>query len=443
MPNPVVRPVKPAPDVANLDALIRDVLRGGDLGQLKKALVEAKAAEARPTAPPAPRPPAAPPAPPPAAPPRTAPDRVPPPPAPPRAAADPLTPLGPATATALAAWRAGDYATTAAALETLAAVLAGAQAEVARRLEVAPASASPELLPELLPELSADDLEEPTNPRPTVQSADLGAPELPEPVLLPPIRLANALVLDGLGDPDLAVPLATALQVDVATARSFTATRHTQITLRGDDAPALEARAARVRAALSIDARVYARADVAALAAAVPVLALEARTCRLGAGSPWLETSDLLASEGIPTDGPVLTLDDVALLVLGEVEQRAWREGADGGRWLRQRYGVDAAGAERRRLVIDLHTPGRILRIVEGMTDLRRLPGGDGTSSRRAIKALLDHAAHRWPGLRVEPRRICAAGHASLGAAGTRLTSGWAAWEEHTRVCRLHRLGAE
>lgn len=430
MPNPVARPVRNAPEVANLDALVREALRGGDVGKLQRALEEAKTAETTrpsPASPQARAPTSQQPAPP---------SRQPAPqPADPRLVApNPLAGLGAAMGNAQAAWSSGDLAATAAALATLRALVERAQAEITvRGQDPRPPDVDPLL--DTLPEITAVmALDEATDPGGVV-------PEEAEPVPLPPIRLSHALLIDGLGDTDLAGPLAAALQVDVATARVLAVTRHTQAALRGDDPATLEARASRVRSALSIGACVVARAEILTITAATPILAIEERSARLGMGTPWLDDTDLLASDRLPADGPLVALDDVRLLVIGEVEQRTWREGSDGGRWLRQRYGVDTATFERRRVVIDLHTPKRILRIVEGMTDLRRLSGGDGGVSRRALKSLIENAARRWPGVLSEPKRACPAGHTSLGAGGTRQTSGWPLWEEHTRFCRLHRIG--
>ena len=94
--------------------------------------------------------------------------------------------------------------------------------------------------------------------------------------------------------------------------------------------------------------------------------------------------------------------------------------------------------------MVDLHAPGLFLRVVEGISEV-----GDPEqrSARLRFRGFCEGLEAAFPGLRVEPRRICRApellsvpeGH---DPAAPLETSGWSDFEEHTCLARLHALGA-
>jgi hypothetical protein len=124
----------------------------------------------------------------------------------------------------------------------------------------------------------------------------------------------------------------------------------------------------------------------------------------------------------------------VRLLVPGEVEEKRLRAPAAESRWQRAHYAApNGAGTETRIAVWDLHTDSGIFRLVEGAADLRGVPGIDGSSQRLAQRAFIEALVLRWPAALVEPRRTFPA----TARAGDPLRAdGWAAFEEHSRVCR-------
>jgi hypothetical protein len=392
MPNPAPPPPPRAvPD--NLDGLVRDAMRGGSLDAVRRALEESKGAGPTPLAavtPPAQEGPAS-------QTPQAPPTRVPPTPhaAPatqaPSTSQAPPTPASALTRLLAAASRAealtGDPAALAAALDTVAGCLAEARATL-----IAP---------------------------------------LP-PVVLPPIRHAYALVLDGVGDPAVAEVLARALEVDVATARTAAAVRHIQIALRGAEAAGLERRAASVARDTAFRATVVTRAAIAALPAARCVVAREPGGGWRVLDRPlWEEEPD---PSSIP-EGVFLGEEPVFLALPGEVEVKEGRSGTEPNRWLRQGYTADATPASRRVSVLDLHVPSGILRVTASGTRFRSFPEHDPASDSRSLKLLVEALPSLFPGVRVEARRTCAA----TGAAGdARYTTGWPQWEEYTRAARLH-----
>ncbi len=383
MPNPgPPPPPKAVPD--NLDALIRDAMRGGSTDAVRKALQDARppAAEAAQTTPPRP--------------PSTARDDAP--------AAPALTPPG----TDLDA-------------STLPTVLV--HLEAAARDAAAHAD-DPIALDRALSEVEAW----------VRQARGLAGPPAPRAVVLPPIRHPYALVIDGVGDPEQGAALARALEVDAATARAAAAVRYIHIALRGAEPDPLARRAAAVNATLPIRASVVARAALFEIPAALAVVGRDP-------DGRWRVVDLPLWEEGIDPSqrppGDAVQVSGVSLAVTGEVEVKAGRSGSEPSRWLRQGYAADPVAAIQRVSVLDLHAPSGILRITPTVTAFEGFPGNDPTSTARSFKQLVDALAEVFPGIRVEPRRVCPASNA---AGDARYTSGWAAWEEHTRIARLHAL---
>ncbi len=256
-------------------------------------------------------------------------------------------------------------------------------------------------------------------------------PAPPAAIPLPPFRHPFALVI-GPGQANRESALAEALETDLATARALCGSRHGRIALRGPDRSDLERRAAAARER-GIAARTLARADLLTQPHAETVVGYTADGWLIWPDALWLLPSE--PDRRWPVD-PV-PIGGVFLLVPGEVEVRSARDTAEPSRWLRKQYTGDKVGNERRISVIDLHMPQRILRLVEGVTDTRELPGSDRTSSLRTLRAFPDHAGEWWPDVIVEGRRICPAAPASPSDPPEVNGTGWAAWEEHSRAARI------
>ena len=254
------------------------------------------------------------------------------------------------------------------------------------------------------------------------------APPPPAPIPLPAIRIPYLLAVTPGHSPE---SLAEALDIDVATARNLVQAGGTRVAVRGADREELEGRESRARSA-GLHATVQARSDLQELPPAEALLGFdrEARAV-LWPDALWLDPPD--AANRPP--GLAETLDGVFLVVPGEVEVRHQRGAREPEKWARQRYTVAGPTAEQRVIVVDLHLPGRILRAVEGVVDLREY---DATAARRAMKGWIETLPERWPRARIEARRVCAGGATSAGEDGRLSGSGWPAWEEHSRVCRLH-----
>lgn len=259
----------------------------------------------------------------------------------------------------------------------------------------------------------------------------------PEPVerrlILPNVRLAYALVIDGPGDAGRASEVAGALGIDVATARLIAASPVCRVALRGADPEALAARAARL-GRLGLRGTVLSREAVLDLPHPRLILSLKDRepARALDAGPVWLgDPEDVLTAAGEPLEALA-----PRYAVLGEVVVVRSRARAERAKVLRQRGGADASRLDERRLsVVDLWAEGLHLRLVEGLTRV------DAVEGRAPFRALVDGLPQRFPGLVVEPRRICQpeARSGPVEAGATVASSGWPTFDEHTRLCWLHR----
>lgn len=254
--------------------------------------------------------------------------------------------------------------------------------------------------------------------------------EAPAPVRLPPLRHPFLLVLSGAGD---ASELARALRVDVATATMLAREGPPRVALRGAEEGDLRMRALAARA-VGFGAGVVAREALAALPPARSLMARDAGGWRVAEGAWW----EAPPEPGQRPLGEPDDLDGVWLVVPGEVEVRSQRGARATGRLERSRVGVAGAVHVARIAVVDLHLPDRIVRAAEGLTDLRALEGADAASARRSVKALVEGAAAWWPDATVLARKVCAAPATAPAGDATVLETGWPAWEEHSRVCRLH-----
>ncbi len=391
MPNPTAPPPpRESTAPANLDELVRRAMTGkGGVDAIKKALSD-----------PAPLPRVDAPPPRPEAPstevPRTEAPR------PEAASSDPLEQLALLVTRARASRDQGDMVAYARALE--------AAAETLARLRGEPAG---------------------VNVSPGASEVPLPEPERPRVVRLGPSRLPYALVMGEVPPGMETAVLASALGVDLATARAATLAGGTRIVIRSGDRPDLAARATRLSAA-GVTASVADRDTLSAMGMALAVTGADSLdVLRVVEAELWISPPD----PGNLPRGEPWVLAAPTHLVPGEVELRRLRADVEDSRWQRKHYAAaKGAGGETRLAVLDIHDGGRILRLVEGACELGNVQPG---SSRVAMKALLERLSARWPSARVEPRRVCAA----QPVPGDNLREdGWGAWEEHSRaVAALQR----
>ncbi len=82
---------------------------------------------------------------------------------------------------------------------------------------------------------------------------------------------------------------------------------------------------------------------------------------------------------------------------------------------------------------------------LSGLSDLRGLPGHVSNSAERSLRGLCEAAGLWWPAPEVLPRWSARAREPTRAtepdASDVVVSTGWAAWEEYTRICRaLARL---
>jgi hypothetical protein len=152
-------------------------------------------------------------------------------------------------------------------------------------------------------------------------------------------------------------------------------------------------------------------------------------TWRVVEGTLWRTRPD-------PTEiprGVTFVPPEPRLFVVGDVEERRLRAPAAESRWSRARYAApNGAGGEDRRFVLDVHFDTQVVRLAEGVVGAGALGLADPNASRRAITRFLEALQGRHPRAYEEPSRTCAA----TPQPGETHADGWAAWEEHSRVCR-------
>ena len=431
---------------ANLDALVREALAGGNIGKLKNAMASVRA-----------QPPAAPS------------PVVPPPPRAARASASPARPATPDPAKRLASRAAaavpsvpepapgGPIVAPDALSDAIQAVVSAARAAQSAHARGRPVHEALQAVRQALDyaQAIAPPVAAPRRPAAEAALPSIAAPllvplpdEPPVPVPVPPPRHRPAvelpryrhhwmLVIHGPGDAELGPALAKALGVDGVTARFSAVARTPRVALRGNDPTPLRAAAVQVQR-LGIDAVVVGREELAGIAAPDVVLGCSGEG-RFHVSATWPWSADPPAEH--PPDTRTLPWTGMTLAVPGEIGLRRYRVGRSLARGRRKEQ-VLRLGAERRVTVIDLHGPGRFFRLVAGLTDTVGLPGHDPRSALRAFRGLTDGLPELIRGSRVEGTRLCSPGEAPTIPAGYDGSepievSGWPTWEEHTRMCRL------
>jgi len=361
---------------------------------------------------------------------------------PPISIADTLANLGDGLDDARLAWISGEIAAVRTWVEEARPLLEAVLAQLAREA----AEENPQL--PLLPDAPTDpgpgpELAPPVRHQKSQGMSAVGpvvpvTPAAAATILMPKVRHSMALIVEGMGDPDQGPALAEALGVDGVTARLIAVSRYPRFVFRGEDEVRMTQAAARVREVLGVRAAVVTRDKLLSIGPAVAVTqAITADPLRLEIVDRAMWDVDLRAQPG---KDPREIVPTIRLAVVGEIVVHRFRALPQGGRLKHIRENRVQGAGEERLAVVDLHTDGGILRVVEGATDLNGFPGHTPSS---AVRSLREFVAHLHVQIPVMTRRVCQpgldrpGGGAVAGQAGTSQDTGWGAFEEHSRACRL------
>jgi hypothetical protein len=253
--------------------------------------------------------------------------------------------------------------------------------------------------------------------------------EKPVPVVsAPPIRFAWMLVIQAKGS---AETLSAVLGVDLATARAQLLAGYPKIVLRSNHVSELEPVIQRAMEA-DLSAEILSREEFLKVARPWCVLGLDQGQLQVHGEAGW----ELSVPLGVPEK--TVPLLPVWLVVVGEVVSQRQRGAREPGKLERGRVGAAGALQEQRVMVLDLYGEGeRAVRIVEGVTNMAGFPGYEVGSSRLSFKRLVEWLEGQ--GADVVPKRVVAAVGEQRGSDGSRVESGWPAWEEHSWAVKMLR----
>ncbi len=244
-----------------------------------------------------------------------------------------------------------------------------------------------------------------------------------EPIVLPPFRLPWALAVDPPRSEAQGLDVARALGLDLASARMVARLDHPKVALRSRDRMDLLSRADAWDRELGLAAGVVSADQLLALGPASLILEMNRESdWRVLPGRGWRSEPNELG-----TVGQVLPPPELQLVVPGEIAIRRYR--SVGGELLLK--------GERRVSVADLHGPGLFLRAVEGLTNFQGWPGLGGLSAVQDFRAFLELVTGSWDVLLPGPRRCAPVRPPRVGEDGRGQSTGWAEWEEHSRICRV------
>ena len=246
-----------------------------------------------------------------------------------------------------------------------------------------------------------------------------------------------ALVLECPGDAMRAPVLARALEIDGVTARMLAVSRYPRVALRSADPEPLHRLCERYRSAIGLGAAVVPRDAL---------LDIDLPKVILGpAGLQGFRICDAplwLQPEHDPlVDVSVLRGPQLLVAVPGEVVTCHYRIAPD-SRARHRRQDAYQLSRESRIGVLDLHGPGFFLRVVEGATDFRGLPGYVVQSSRRSFRGLVENISQWFPAIERFGSRVCRPTENPMPPPDQPLLArleinAWPMWEEYTRQCRL------
>jgi len=275
------------------------------------------------------------------------------------------------------------------------------------------------------------------SPMAHVLLADLGsAQELEnEPISLSGFRRPWLLVVDSGGGDERVEPLARSLGLDGVTAGMIARSSWWRVARWGDSKEELLKYADLGRRSTGLRISVISTEALSEMESPRGVLGAE-EDGRLVLTEPgWRGEEE---QEGELSD---LRLEDFTLAVPGRIVIRRYRLESKRDRWSHRKGQVQRELGERRLSVVDLYGDAGAVRLVAGVTDFTGLPGHFEGSGARSFAAFLEALEPRTELL---GRRTCQPQHAAPMAEDetspdrTR-ASGWPIWEEHSRICSLHR----
>ena len=255
---------------------------------------------------------------------------------------------------------------------------------------------------------------------------------------LPMGRRPYVLVVDGRGDLSLAEPLAAITGLDHVTTRMVAASEWDRPLLWAVDRGGLDSMAEQISERLGLRATVHETSRLAKLGDPRVVLGWEKAGVLTSERPLWM---GLPASE---EPGEILPFEGLSLAVVGQVEIRRFLEQRR-GRWSRNKGSTERREiGERRVVLLDLHGPSAFLRVVLGVTNFKGAPHYREGSGVLSMKALIERLPEVFEGMHVQGKRVAhAQGARAMQDSESERSSfeitGWAAWEEHTRLCRAHR----
>ena len=266
---------------------------------------------------------------------------------------------------------------------------------------------------------------------PTVSPPREAPPPVPV-VLLPKVRRPFALVVEGMGSVEAHPAFVEHLRLDAVTSRMLARARNPRVAIRGDDEHALGLRAGALVEEAEIRAVVVSPADLLGVGPAHLLTSFETGPATIEVHD-W--TADLHALIE-RTDGEPLS-EVPRLIVPGELVLQRYRPASGGGRLKHLREGRLDAGRQVRLQVVDLHMEDRIVRVLEGVTDLAHAPGASEEGFHRTLMQMLE--AWESEGHTVLNSRTLepSTPEGQPDELGGVLAHPWPQWEEHSRCSRL------
>ena len=250
-------------------------------------------------------------------------------------------------------------------------------------------------------------------------------------VLLPKVRREYALVVQGVGDVEAHQVYIEHLGLDGVTARMMARARQPRVAVRDDSRPVLEAKAMRLKAHSQVLAEVVTADQLRSFGPAHLLTSFE----RGPQAAPVLDWS-LDMAPAFDESGLTPVTEMPGLVVPGELVFQRYKPGSGKGRLRHLKEGRMETGRQTRLQVADLHFSDRIVRILEGTSDLSHAPGASEEGFVRTLSGMLavweEQDSLILDGRILEP----------IGADGRMEESGaivahpWPQWEEHSRISR-------
>ena len=260
-------------------------------------------------------------------------------------------------------------------------------------------------------------------------------PEPPPPVpvvMLPKVRRRFSLVVEGVGDVELHGEFVNHLRLDAVTARMIARARQPRVAIRSDDEDDLRVRAEALVEEAKIRAAVVSPAELMDIGPAHLLTSFEA-------GPETIEVHDWTADlHALIERNPSTPLSDVPILIVtGELVLQRYRAATGGGRLKHLREGKLDAGRQVRLQVADLHLRDRVVRILEGATDLAHAPGASEDGFHRTLAQMLEAWEDEGHSVLTSRTLEPTGPEGQPDELGGVLAHPWPQWEEHSRASRL------